>query len=154
LVYQASHIKRQRATKAEIEERRDELFSIVAAMHPMTVRQVFYQATIRGIVEKSEAGYAKVQTDLKRGDGDGVSARRRRRSMRRLSSPSTGELFLVRCSSSCASPTRTLTARSARGWLPPMPLTSPSKNGSVASSARLSSVGKQRCASCGPKQLD
>ncbi|MGV1110479.1 hypothetical protein ACTAYL_19945, partial [Xanthomonas translucens pv. undulosa] len=25
---------------------------------------VFYQATVRGVVEKSEAGYAKVQTDL------------------------------------------------------------------------------------------
>ncbi len=33
-------------------------------MQPMTVRQVFYQATVRGIVEKTEAGYAKVQTDL------------------------------------------------------------------------------------------
>jgi hypothetical protein len=33
-------------------------------MRPMTVRQVFYQATFRGIVEKSEADYAKVQTDL------------------------------------------------------------------------------------------
>ncbi len=30
----------------------------------MTVRQVFYQATVRNIVEKSEAGYKKVQTDL------------------------------------------------------------------------------------------
>ena len=30
----------------------------------MTVRQVFYQATVRGIVEKTEAGYTKVQTDL------------------------------------------------------------------------------------------
>jgi hypothetical protein len=35
-------------------------------MKPMTVRQVFYQATVRGLVEKSEAGYAKVQTDLVR----------------------------------------------------------------------------------------
>src|SRR5712692_590795 len=33
-------------------------------MKPMTVRQVFYQATVRDIVEKSEAGYNKVQTDL------------------------------------------------------------------------------------------
>jgi hypothetical protein len=31
---------------------------------PMTVRQVFYQATVRGLVEKAERGYAKVQTDL------------------------------------------------------------------------------------------
>ena len=30
----------------------------------MTVRQVFYQATVRGLVDKSEAGYNKVQTDL------------------------------------------------------------------------------------------
>jgi hypothetical protein len=30
----------------------------------MTVRQVFYQATVRGIVEKEESGYNKVQTDL------------------------------------------------------------------------------------------
>ena len=28
------------------------------------MRQVFYQATVAGIVEKSEAGYNKVQTDL------------------------------------------------------------------------------------------
>jgi hypothetical protein len=27
-------------------------------------RQVFYQATVLGVVEKSEAGYTKVQTDL------------------------------------------------------------------------------------------
>jgi hypothetical protein len=30
----------------------------------MTVRQVFYQASVRGIVDKSEAGYGIVQTDL------------------------------------------------------------------------------------------
>ena len=62
--YQASHIKRARATKAEVERRRLELHAIIEAMRPMTVRQVFYQATVKGLVEKSEAGYAKVQTDL------------------------------------------------------------------------------------------
>jgi hypothetical protein len=61
--YQASHI-RHRATKAELDERRAALFAIVAEQRPMTVRQVFYQATVAGIVEKSEAGYNKVQTDL------------------------------------------------------------------------------------------
>jgi hypothetical protein len=30
----------------------------------MTVRQVFYQAAVRGLVEKAESGYSKVQTDL------------------------------------------------------------------------------------------
>ncbi|HEY8609856.1 MAG TPA: hypothetical protein VIL69_01035 [Roseomonas sp.] len=30
----------------------------------MTVRQVFYQATVQGLVDKTEQGYAKVKTDL------------------------------------------------------------------------------------------
>jgi hypothetical protein len=63
-VYEASQISRVRATKAEVWRRRRDLHLIVGAMRPMTVRQVFYQATVRGIVEKTEAGYAKVQTDL------------------------------------------------------------------------------------------
>jgi len=62
--YQPSPIKRCRATKAEVEDRRAALYDIVAKMNPMTVRQVFYQATVRGIIEKTEAGYTKVQTDL------------------------------------------------------------------------------------------
>ena len=62
--YQASPIKRSRCTKAAVEARRAALFNIVASMRPMTVRQVFYQATVKGIVEKTEAGYTKVQTDL------------------------------------------------------------------------------------------
>lgn len=63
-VYQTSHIKRARATKAEVNDRREALWRIVHEMRPMTVRQVFYQATVRGLVEKTEGGYAKVQTDL------------------------------------------------------------------------------------------
>ena len=51
--YPASRIKRHRATKAEVEDRRVRLFEIVAEMRPMTVRQVFYQASVRGLVEKS-----------------------------------------------------------------------------------------------------
>ena len=62
--YQASPIKRARSTKAEVEQRRRDLYGIVRTMKPMTVRQVFYRATVLGIVEKSEAGYTKVQTDL------------------------------------------------------------------------------------------
>jgi hypothetical protein len=61
--YEASHIKRQRATKAEVEERREALPGIIDDGRPMTVRQVFYQATVRGLVEKAESGYAKVQVD-------------------------------------------------------------------------------------------
>jgi hypothetical protein len=62
--YVASPIKRTRATKAAVEARRVALYNIVADMQPMTVRQVFYQATVQGIVEKTEAGYTKVQIDL------------------------------------------------------------------------------------------
>lgn len=62
--YQASPIKRRRATREEVDERRNRLLAIIYQMKPMTVRQVFYQASVRGMVEKSEAGYDKVQTDL------------------------------------------------------------------------------------------
>ena len=51
--YQASPIKRYRSTKAEVEKRRADLYDIVAKMKPMTVRQVYYQATVLGIVEKT-----------------------------------------------------------------------------------------------------
>jgi hypothetical protein len=53
-----------RANKDEMGERRDELYSIVEEMQPMTVRQVFYQATVRGIVPKDEKSYNKVQQVL------------------------------------------------------------------------------------------
>jgi hypothetical protein len=64
VLYQTSPIKRHRSTKAEVEERREQLLAIIDDGKPMTVRQVFYQATVRGLVEKAESGYAKVQTDL------------------------------------------------------------------------------------------
>jgi hypothetical protein len=64
--YGPSPIKRSRSrsTKAEAEVRRETLRNIVEAGRPMTVRQVFYQATVIGLVEKAETGYKKVQTDL------------------------------------------------------------------------------------------
>ncbi|WP_363347423.1 hypothetical protein [Methylocystis echinoides] len=63
-IYHPSPIKRHRATKDEVETRRDRLYEIVRDGRPMTVRQVFYQATVQGFIEKTEAGYQKVQTDL------------------------------------------------------------------------------------------
>jgi hypothetical protein len=62
--YRASRIKRHRATKADMAARREALFDIIAEQQPMTVRQVFYQATVRGVIEKTEGGYAKVQNLL------------------------------------------------------------------------------------------
>jgi hypothetical protein len=65
-LYRPSSIKphRLRATQAEVAQRRADLHAIVRMGRPMTVRQVFYQATVRGVVEKTEDGYRKVQTDL------------------------------------------------------------------------------------------
>ena len=63
-VYQARPIKRHRAIRAEREARMKSLIEIAQTAQPATVRQVFYRATVRGIVEKTESGYAKVQSDL------------------------------------------------------------------------------------------
>lgn len=62
--YPASLIKRTRSTKAEVERRRDALYDIVEGSRPATVRQIFYLATVAGLVPKTENGYAIVQTDL------------------------------------------------------------------------------------------
>jgi hypothetical protein len=64
VAYRSSPIRRERASKAEYEARRAALYDIVAAQSPMTVRQVFYQATVRNLIEKTEAGYSKIQWDL------------------------------------------------------------------------------------------
>jgi hypothetical protein len=42
----------------------DGLLALLAEDHPQTVRGVFYQATVRGMVPKSEAGYRTVQRAL------------------------------------------------------------------------------------------
>jgi hypothetical protein len=63
-IYRSRSIKRVRATKAEVEARRAALYEIVDAGRPMTVRQVFYQATVRDLVEKAESGYRTVQIAL------------------------------------------------------------------------------------------
>jgi hypothetical protein len=63
-LYRASPIKRARATKAEVEERRRAFYAVIEDGYPMTVRQVFYQATVHNLAPKTEAGYAMVQSDL------------------------------------------------------------------------------------------
>jgi hypothetical protein len=55
---------RTRSTVEEMRERRDALYGIVREQQPMTVRQVFYQATVRNLVPKSQAGYEMVAYDL------------------------------------------------------------------------------------------
>jgi hypothetical protein len=45
-------------------ERFSALYLIVEEVRPCSVRQVYYQATVRGVVEKTEQGYDKVQRAL------------------------------------------------------------------------------------------
>lgn len=63
-VYEACRIKRNRASRAEMDQRKEAILEIARAIQPCTVRQVFYQAEIRGVVAKTEAGYDKVQRAL------------------------------------------------------------------------------------------
>ena len=45
-------------------EFRQLLYDIVEEQQPMTVRQVFYRAVVKGYVEKTEKGYGYIQRDL------------------------------------------------------------------------------------------
>jgi len=68
-IYGTSPIKRKRRTKAEMEQLKGGLFAILQDDHPQTVRGVFYQATVRSLIDKTEADYKAVQrflTDMRR----------------------------------------------------------------------------------------
>jgi hypothetical protein len=57
--------RRRRRTQAQLEELDLALAEIVAEIEPATVRQIFYQAVVRGLVPKNEAkGYKLVQRRL------------------------------------------------------------------------------------------
>jgi hypothetical protein len=59
--YPACPIKRRRATKQEMIERRTAILHLLDQMHPASVRQTYYQTTVHGLMEKTENGYDKVQ---------------------------------------------------------------------------------------------
>jgi hypothetical protein len=63
-LYVSRSIKRRRSTKGEVWHRRLALFGLVKGMQPMTVRQAYYQAVVRGLVSKDASGYAQVLHDL------------------------------------------------------------------------------------------
>src|ERR1017187_1801967 len=56
--------KRRRRTKAEIRVLRDALYHILAARHPQTARQLYYQAVTAGLIEKTEAAYQRIVVRL------------------------------------------------------------------------------------------
>jgi len=57
---------RRRATKEEMEIRAQFLISYAIRHHPVTVRQLFYAATVAGVpgIEKNDNGYNKVQLQV------------------------------------------------------------------------------------------
>lgn len=59
--YSASRISRKRATAAEMEALLAAIFAIVDEIRPCGVRQTFYQTVVRGLMDKSENDYDKVQ---------------------------------------------------------------------------------------------
>ncbi|MFJ1293233.1 hypothetical protein ACEPPZ_14295 [Paracoccus yeei] len=65
-VYKASPIKRRRASRDEMEERAEFLIDYAHKHGPVTVRQLFYAATVAGVagIDKTEAGYNKVQVQV------------------------------------------------------------------------------------------
>lgn len=60
----ASTTKRARATKAEVAARRAALHDLAEEMQPISVRGALLQATVRGLVEKTELGYRQIQRDV------------------------------------------------------------------------------------------
>src|SRR5262249_26516020 len=55
--YRPWSTKRPRRAKAEVDAIRNAILSVLSADHPQTVRQVFYQLVVRGVIEKTEAEY-------------------------------------------------------------------------------------------------
>src|SRR4051812_19220558 len=55
--YRACAIRRERRTKADIDDIKQAILDVIREDPPMTVRQVFYQLVTRDVIEKTEAEY-------------------------------------------------------------------------------------------------
>ena len=74
-IYQASHIKRRRRTKDQVETLDRQIIEVLRADHPQSVRHVFYRMTDPRLpepVEKSDHGYQQVQARLVKLRRDGA----------------------------------------------------------------------------------
>lgn len=54
----------KRATRTEMELRRESLFDIAREVQPAGVRHIYYRAVVAGLVPKTQQGYRKVQREL------------------------------------------------------------------------------------------
>ena len=70
--YRACSIKRQRRGKADIAAIKSVISEVVEQAAPMTVRQVFYQLVVRGVIDKTEKEYQgtviRLLTDMRLAD--------------------------------------------------------------------------------------
>jgi hypothetical protein len=66
ITYQASRLKRRRATKAEMELRAAFLCEYAERHGPVTVRQLYYQAEVHKLpgIDKTDSGYSKTQQQV------------------------------------------------------------------------------------------
>jgi hypothetical protein len=64
--YEASPVKRRRATKDEMEERAEFLIGYAERHGPITVRGLYYQAEVAGLpcIDKTESSYGKIQRQV------------------------------------------------------------------------------------------
>lgn len=60
MIYKTRLIKRARRTKAAISQLKDALYEVIEQYRPMTVRQVYYQAVTRALIDKTETAYKNV----------------------------------------------------------------------------------------------
>jgi hypothetical protein len=63
-LYGPRSIKRPRRSRSEIDAIREAIVDTLSEHCPMTVRQVFYALTVRGVIEKTEAEYKKTVVRL------------------------------------------------------------------------------------------
>jgi hypothetical protein len=64
LIGTPNKLRRVRRTKAEIERLWLAIYEELAEHHPQSVRHVYYRMVVRGLVDKTDAGYDTVQTQL------------------------------------------------------------------------------------------
>ncbi|MGV7697854.1 hypothetical protein PJM27_19520 [Mycobacterium kansasii] len=60
-VYGTSALKRVRYTNQQLAELDAAIYEVCEAEHPLTIRGCFYRVMSKGFVEKTEAGYSRVQ---------------------------------------------------------------------------------------------
>ncbi len=60
----ASPIKRRRATKEEMQQRREALLTFAFEEKPVAIRRLFYRSASAGLIEKTEQGYRKIQSTV------------------------------------------------------------------------------------------